>query len=444
MRSCPRGSSVADMGLKARPRPGTRSSRSPDVARPPSPWHSTSLTTAVDDTCSSSASSGPRRYHLPHVSRATQGSQCDDGLREGYFVVPLLALAVCFAGGAFAQSNGLEAAPNPNLAFASLVSNWATDNEWVGKSGSHNLPVILLPIAVTNTTGEAAPVMVHFGCGFFEVQTIYSNGEAVLRNCSVTLFVPIWGRAQLLAPQDVPLNASSSIPVAIPGVMNGTLAFYLKDDEVLMGWVLDTPFIGTLDESGLSVFPTSINVHFTPAQLKDVRQFTQAELQQLAKPSIPSIVPPTNNITANGELLKGFFEDFLVSSINGTFAVQTMGENQYHVEESFLGIFSIDGSIDPTSLTAAITPYVRIPVSGRVSLAELNGNLLDAGSGPVGGVFANISVVLAQGYVALSARPAVGPDAEGLHDLYIDANLNISMIGVFNTLGPIKVLSLPF
>ncbi|KAF7321192.1 hypothetical protein HMN09_00207700 [Mycena chlorophos] len=371
--------------------------------------------------------------------------ECDDGLREGYFVVvPLLALAACFAGGALAQSNALPvaAAPNPNLAFATLVSHWATDNEWVGKAGSHNLPVILLPIAVTNTTSEAAPVMVHFGCGFFEVQTIYSDGAAVLRNCSVTLFVPIWGRAQLLAPQDVPLNASSPISVEIPGVMNGTLAFYLKNDEVLMAWVLDTPFVGTLDEPGLSVFPTSINAHFTATQLQ--ARFCRAELQQLAKPSTPSIVPPTTNATSNDALLKAFFEDFLVSPLNGTFAVQTMGENQYHVEESFLGIFSIDGSIDPSSLTAAITPYVRIPVSGRVSLAELNGNLLDAGSGPVGGVFANISVVLAQGHVALSARPTLEPGQEGLHDLYIDANLNISMIGAFNTMGPIKVLSLPF
>ncbi|KAJ7073737.1 hypothetical protein C8F01DRAFT_1242040 [Mycena amicta] len=322
--------------------------------------------------------------------------------------------------------------PNPNESFAAVVSQWAAENEWTGKAGSGNLPVLLVPSAVTNTANAAAPVEVHLGCGYFEVETTYSQGDTILKNCSVNIIVPIWGRAQLLAPQDVPLNLTSGIPVEIPGVVNGTIGFFLSGSEVLMKWVLDTPFAGTLDEDGLSVFPTGINSYFTASQLKTARIFTAQELAELAGPRPAFSIPALRDATDEEKLLKQFLNDFVVDSANGTVAVQTFAASQYSIDVSFLSIFTVTGSVDPSSFSAAVTLYVNIPLAGRVSLTKIQGSLLT-------GITANINVVLASGNAVLSATP----NGSGKHDLYIEAVLSITFVGDFKTPGRFKILTLP-
>ncbi|KAF8188912.1 hypothetical protein K438DRAFT_1972094 [Mycena galopus ATCC 62051] len=327
------------------------------------------------------------------------------------------------------------AAPNPNAAFASVVSNWATVNQWSGRTGSDNLPVLLVPTAVTNTTAATAPVQVQFGCGYFEVETVYSQGENSLKNCSVFLVVPLWGRTQLLGPQDVPLNSSVGLPVNITGVVNGTIKFFVdptEGTEILMGWQLDTPFAGTLDEGGLSVFPESLNTYFTEAQLQGVRVFSEAEVEALNGPRPPfSIIVPAD-ATVEQQLLQQFIQNFVVDAANGTIAVQTVSANQYTIDVSFLSILEVSGSVDPSSLSASITLYVKIPLAGRVSLTKIEGSLIN-------GLIANINVVLASGQAVLSAQV----NGNGKHDLFINASLDIRFVGTFKTPGNFKILTLP-
>ncbi|KAJ7743074.1 hypothetical protein B0H14DRAFT_3514945 [Mycena olivaceomarginata] len=323
--------------------------------------------------------------------------------------------------------------PNPNTAFASVISQWATENQWNGTSGSHNLPVLLIPTAVGNVTVPTAPVQIHLGCGYFEVETVYSSGDNTLKNCSVFLQVPLWGRTLLLGPQDVPLNATN-IPVAIPGTaINGTISFSLDSTktEVLMSWVVNTPFAGTLDEGGLSVFPE------LQKQLQGVRVFSEVEVQALAGPRPDFSIYWTDialiTRTEEQRLLQSFINDF-VNSTDGTVAIQIFSASAslYTVDVSFLSIFQVSGSVDPASLSASITLYVNIPLAGRVSLTKVEGSLIT-------GITANIDVVLAKGKAVLSAQ--VGPS--GKHDQYIQASLSIRFVGDFNTPGNFRILTLP-
>ncbi|KAJ7898484.1 hypothetical protein B0H13DRAFT_2337420 [Mycena leptocephala] len=325
--------------------------------------------------------------------------------------------------------------PNPNAALASVISQWATENQWNSTSGSHNLPVLLIPTAVGSATVTTAPVQIHLGCGFFEVETVYSSGDNTLKNCTVFLQVPLWGRTVLLGPQDVPLNAAN-ISVGIPGTtINGTIRFFLDSTgtEVIMGWVLNTPFAGMLDESGLSV----LTAHFTEKQLQGVRVFSEAEVQALAGPRPDFSIYGTDialaTPTEEQRLLQSFINDF-VNSTDSVTAIQTFSTSasQYTVDVSFLNIFQVSGSVDPASLSASITLYVNIPLAGRVSLTKVEGSLIT-------GITASINVVLATGKAVLSAQ--VGPS--GKHDLYIQASLSIRFVGDFNTPGNFRILTLP-
>ncbi|KAF7321193.1 hypothetical protein HMN09_00207800 [Mycena chlorophos] len=339
-------------------------------------------------------------------------------------------LALVSAGAAVAQN-----VSDPFESFASLISDWATENQWNGTAGSHNLPVLLVPSAVTNSSAAAnSPVEVHFGTGYFEVLTTYAAGDSVLKNTSVAINVPIWGRAELLAPLDIPLNLSKSIPVAIPGVVNGTIGFSAAEAQVLMNWDLDTPFAGNLNEAGISVFPQQIYTHFTASQLKAARNWTSQELAQLAGPRPPFSFPVIRNATAEDALLEQFLTAFTVDSANGTVAVQTLAANSaYNIDVSFLGIITLTGSIDPSSLSCSLTLYVNIPLAGRVSLAKITGSLIT-------GVTAQISVVLVTGTANLNAKLG----SSGKHDLYINAGLSITFIGSWNTPGEFKIMTLPF
>ncbi|KAJ7216881.1 hypothetical protein C8J57DRAFT_1255084, partial [Mycena rebaudengoi] len=255
------------------------------------------------------------------------------------------------------------------------------------------------------------------------VETVYSSGENILKNCNVFLVVPLWGRAQIVGPHDVPLSPTVGLPVNIPGVVNGTIRFFFDPTggtEILMGWVLDTSFAGTLDEGGLSVFPKS------QAQLQGVRFFSEGEVQALTGPRPRlSIVPAA--------ILQNFIADFVVDSANGTVAIQTFSANQYTIDVMFLNIFQLSGSVDPSSLSASVTLYVNIPLAGRVSLTKLEGNLLT-------GITANINVVLATGQAVLTSQS----NGSGKQDLMIQASVTITFVGTFNTPGKVKILTLPF
>ncbi|KAF7290804.1 hypothetical protein MIND_01321400 [Mycena indigotica] len=339
------------------------------------------------------------------------------------------------------QAPSLSDAPSSYAAFGSVVSKWATQNEWVGKEGSDNLPVLLIPTANTSSPSDTAPVRVQFGSGYFEVDTIYSSGSNFLRNTTVSILVPLWGLTNLSGPLDIPLSPPVDIPVAIPGTqINGTITFFLDPttkSEVLMGWKLFTPFAGNLDEKGLSVFPDKLNTYFSQAQLEGTRQFTDAELKALSNPPAKLVLDPNvgfANPNPEQKLLQEFINNY-VDPNTSTTAIQTFGASTsgYTVDVSFLSILELSGNVDPSSLSASVTLYVKIPLAGRISLTKIEGSLIN-------GITANINVILASGRATISAP--VGPS--GKHDLTIDATLSIQFVGDFGTGGKHKILTLPF
>ena len=81
------------------------------------------------------------------------------------------------------------------------------------------------------------------------------------------------------------------------------------------------------------------------------------------------------------------------------------------------------GSIEPGSLAISASLYVRIPYIGRILVVSLSGDLGGAG------VTATIDAIIAAGTATLTAEQ----NSSGTHDLYINANVNIKMIGNVNT-----------
>ncbi|KAF7290799.1 hypothetical protein MIND_01320900 [Mycena indigotica] len=324
-------------------------------------------------------------------------------------------------------------------AFGTVVGQWVTENQWTGNEGSQNLPVLLIPTVNTSSTIADSPVRVQLAAGYFEVDTIYSTGSNFLRNTTVSLMIPLWGTTNLSGPFDIPLSPPVDIPVSIPGTqINGTITFFLDPttkSEILMAWKVYTPFSGRLDERGLSVFPQLINSHFTQAQLQGIRHFTEAELKTLSSPPTPFTFDSAFSApTPEQMLLQEFITNF-VEGNSSTVAIQTYGpsSNQYTVDVSFLNsVLEITGNIDPKTLVGSLDIFGKFPLAGRVHLTKMEGNLISR-------LVAIINERLATGSVTIWAD-----NPTGLYDLYIEASLQFQFLGMFDTFGPYKILTLPF
>ncbi|KAJ7574923.1 hypothetical protein C8J56DRAFT_1124779 [Mycena floridula] len=335
-----------------------------------------------------------------------------------------------------------------HFAAATAAHEWIQENRWTGKAGSGNLPVILLPAAVSNNLA-AGPFQVQNGFGAFELDTVYDGATETLHKSTLYLVIPVWGREKLLDNVNVPLKHPKEIEVEIPGTgVHGKVKFSYDSgkNEILLGWKLDIPWVGKLDEDGLSLFSTSPETNFTEEKLKSVRRFSSTEIKALATPASHfqvfegtsgeywKVIGDNRSApTPEQKLLESFIHDF-VNSESQIVAVQTYNATssaQSAIDLSFLGIFHIAGSIDPTSLSASLTLYVSIPIWGRVNIAEIAGSLIT-------GITVQVDVKLAKGRVTVSTKVAAG----GKHDLYIKATLDISIVGHFDT-GELKLFTLP-
>ncbi|KAJ7586323.1 hypothetical protein C8J56DRAFT_1165386 [Mycena floridula] len=333
-----------------------------------------------------------------------------------------------------------------NFAAATAANQWMKENKWTGDAGSHNLPVILLPAAVSNNLASG-PFQVQNGFGIFELDTVYDSATEALQKLSLFLVIPVWGREKLLDNVNIPLKDPKEIEVNIPetGIV-GKVKFShdTEKKEILLSWMLNIPWAGELNEGGLSLFSTSVTTNFTEEKLKRARCFSSAEIEALATPASHFQVLEgtsgkywkvvrddlsTDHPTTDQKLLKSFISDFVISE-SQIVAVQTYNaasSKQFAIDLSFLGILTLVGSIDPRSLTAALTLYVNFPLWGRVNIAEIAGSLIT-------GIAVQVDVILAKGTVKLYVKDRV---------LYINAALDLKFLGHFET-GDLRLIPLPF
>ncbi|KAJ7580384.1 hypothetical protein C8J56DRAFT_1103404 [Mycena floridula] len=318
-----------------------------------------------------------------------------------------------------------------NFAAAGAAHQWIEENRWTGKTGSGNLPVILLPTAVS-TNLAAGPFQVQNGFGTFELDTIYDGANDTLQKTTLHLVIPVWGREKLLDNVNVPLKDPKEIEVKIPDTgIGGKVKFFYDTakKEILLSWKLDIPWLDKSEEDGLSLFSTSATTNFTEEKLKSIRRFSSTEINALATPA--SHFQVFEGIL--GKYWKVVDDDHLDSKSH-VLAVQTYNatsSKQSALDLSFLGIFHLTGSIDPTSLSTSLTLYVSVPIWGRVNIAEIKGGLIE-------GIVVKVDVKLAKGTVNLNTKSVAG----GKHDLYIKASLDISILGHFDT-GDLNLFTLP-
>ncbi|KAJ7595344.1 hypothetical protein C8J56DRAFT_883566 [Mycena floridula] len=164
------------------------------------------------------------------------------------------------------------------------------------------------------------------------------------------------------------------------------------------------------------------------------------------------------DITQTGKLLGKFLSDFNVEGENQIRIVTFYQDDSSHsdsaergvreltasgkkaseafsLNQSFLGVLELVGTLSPIDLWIAAELFVKVPVVGRVRVDGVKGGLAEGASAE-----AKINVILAKGKVTLTAQS----NSEGRHDLMIEASAEISLVGTVTTGDrPFKLLTLP-
>jgi hypothetical protein len=359
--------------------------------------------------------------------------------------------------------------------FRKAVLSWIDVNSWPRPTpGLEDEPKTILIITGAAKDGSAFSFFAAFG--YFEVKATYHRSKNELSSVVVALVVPkhpnevdlINEKSYELTPKD---GKDLSFNIG-KDVIKGTLSFKYADKdnrrEIALKYDVNLPFAGHL-EGTTALCPTELNPNsgFTTAELNTIPGLAASELQ------LQKEVAPTHSATGTKviqaqqgatppehELLLKFLDDFardgdkiiietfygglndkhssVVTPVAHFLAVDDSKSSQYHVSISFLGVFSLDGSVDPKNLKITAELFVQVPIAGRVSISKVQGSL-----GSKAGVKVKINAVVAKGKATLTAEKDDGNE-KGKHDLYIDVNINVKGVGDVNSKGKLRLLTLPF
>jgi hypothetical protein len=341
--------------------------------------------------------------------------------------------------------------------FYDALDKWLTDNNWIGKYGSHKYSVITIPTAVSKVTTNDDNTLIKYQSGVwkYEVETTYDRDKDRLTDCTLYLLIPGYGRAPLLYKKTIPLKPKSSadyIVVEIPDTMvKGKVKyFYSKDkEEVLLSWNLTTPYTGadaSVEDDGYSLFPTTPKSSFLAGKLQDVEPVNDSDALTLRELPLSQfqvvegvsgkgvIYDKASEEELDNLIAKAFIHDHIKPGAQSVVLPKHFSvlSKEYSFDLHFLRVLELVGSILIADLTISATLYASLPRVGRVKLITIHGSLKGAG------VTAKINNRLAKGSVTLYVKQ----NGSGSHDLYIKVDLTIKFIGHIG--GDYKLVTLPF
>lgn len=107
------------------------------------------------------------------------------------------------------------------------------------------------------------------------------------------------------------------------------------------------------------------------------------------------------------------------------------GDGSYSLDQTFLGIFGVTGTIEAAELGVKASVWVKAPFVGKVTLVSLEGSLRT-------GVTGSINVAVASGSITLSVKPDGGKNT-----LYVRGEIKVALVGT-KSFGDTKLITLPF
>ncbi|CCM01664.1 uncharacterized protein FIBRA_03727 [Fibroporia radiculosa] len=348
-----------------------------------------------------------------------------------------------------------------NASFMGATFNdWMTTHQWAGACGSPNTSVVMVA-----TVPQHLASVTEAGS---EVETIrvvmhYQKRYGTLDECNVYLVVPGFGRTLVCEAygvqleRDTPRKYTVAIPNSQAPKIHGNFSWKFEKQqnqiEVVMAYDLTTPFTGQMVDH-VSLFPSSVS-----ARQDQLQQFPY-EIATKPRSTIEDIDDLQSAVhfdavtSGEHELLVKFLDDHAhdMGDAGYTIAIQSYREGgpvvgvassdsglaaaaskQYSLSLHFAGILELVGSIGPVDRVVAAELFAKVPIAGRVKLANVKGALTDTAS-----VQATINVVVAKGTVTFRA---VKNDS-GKHDLYCDATVQVKLISPIKVTN-VKILALP-